>query len=200
VYGGVEIEQIERVKAGGNAYDGCFVGRIHPQKGVVGLIEIWHHVCKVKPDARLALIGNGPKEYENKVRIEIIRRGLEDSVDLLGYVDGVQKYAILKSSKVFLHTSVYDNSGMTGAEAMACGVPVVRFDIPTLEVAYPKGTLVAPLLDYRKFADLVLILLSNHSLYSKMSEQGKEIAKEWDWDKRSNDSLEFVQHLLDRLE
>ncbi len=72
-----------------------------------------------------------------------------------------EKYKILKSSKIFLHTSIYDNSGMTAAEAMACGLPAVRFDIPALRIAYPKGMLVVPLKDSPKFAKAVLQLLED---------------------------------------
>ena len=110
----------------------------------------------------------------------------------LGYVDGVEKYKILKASKIFLHTSIYDNSGMTAAEAMACGLPAVRFDIAALCVAYPKGMLVASLKDTKAFSKAVLTLLTNDALYLELKNQAFELAKTRDWDERAINILNFI--------
>lgn len=192
IYGGVSLREIQQVPSQKIVYDGCFVGRIHPMKGVDYLVKIWDNVCQVKPDARLALIGNGSRDFEDKIRQEIKSRNLSANVDLLGYVDGVAKYKILKSSRVFLHTSIYDNSGMTAAEAMACGLPAVRFDIPALRVAYPKGMLVVPLKNTEEFAAAVLRLLTDGDLYLKLQGEASELAKSWDWDFKASHILESI--------
>lgn len=197
IYGGVELEEIAKVPSPKERkYDGCFVGRIHPMKGVLELVQIWDLVCQVKSDARLALIGNGAKEFEDKVRNEIKRRRLEANIEMLGYVDGKEKYSILKSSRVFLHSSIYDNCAMAAAEAMACGLPAVRFDIPALRVAYPKGMLVAPLKDCETFAQKVLELLGDDVLYAKMRSEALEASKDWDWDRRASSVLRYVTSAL----
>lgn len=196
IYGGVELAEIEKIPEQQMKYDGCFVGRIHPQKGVIYLINIWGKVCEEKRDAKLALIGNGPKWYENKVKDEISKRHLEKNIDLFGFVDGTRKYKILKSSKVFLHTSVYDNCGMTAAEGMTCGLPAVRFDIPELKVAYPRGMLVAPLKDCETFAKCVLTLLTESDLYNKVRQDALGASKNWDWDKRAQEALNWLKMTL----
>jgi glycosyltransferase involved in cell wall biosynthesis len=192
IYGGVSLKEIAAVPKQKVKYDGCFVGRIHPMKGVDYLIDIWARVCKIRPDARLALIGNGSKDFEGKIQQEIIKRGLQRNIDTLGYMDGIDKYQVLKSSKVFLHTSIYDNSGMTAAEAMACGLPAVRFDIPALRIAYPKGMLVVPLKDSGEFAKAVLQLLTNNDLYCKLQKEALELAENWDWDKKAGNIFKYI--------
>ncbi len=69
IYGGVDIGHSEEYLASGNGipiekrkYDACFVGRFHPQKGVLELIDIWKMVCKDNSYAKLAMIGIGPLE------------------------------------------------------------------------------------------------------------------------------------------
>ena len=166
-------------------------------KGVVYLVEIWDYVCKIRPNAKLALIGNGPKDYEGKVRNEIKKRGLEKNIDLLGFVDGIKKYWILKSSKVYLYTAIYEPSSMAIVDGMACGLPAVRFDIPIQRSVYPKGTLIAPLKNCKVFAENVLRLLENEILYKKVSQDALEVAKEWDWDKRAQDALCYIKKALD---
>ena len=197
IYGGVNLKEIERVPEQKIKYDGCFVGRIHPMKGVDYLVEIWSYVCKAKSDAKLALIGNGSKDFEDKVRDQIKRKGLKKNIDLLGFVDGVEKYKILKSSKIFLHTSIYDNSGMTAAEGMACGLPAIRFDIPALRVAYPQGMLVVPLKDCTKFAEALLQLLADDILYDKLRKEALELAKSWDWDQKASHILDYLTHEIE---
>ena len=192
IYGGVSIKEIAIVPQQTAKYDGCFVGRIHPMKGVDYLIDVWDNVCKAKPNAKLALIGNGSKDFEAKIQQDIIKRGLQKNIDCLGYVDGVEKYKILKASKVFLHTSIYDNSGMTAAEAMACGLPAVRFDIPALRIAYPKGMLVVRLKNSKEFAGAVLQLLTNNDLYCKLQKEALELAKSWDWDAKACNILDYI--------
>jgi glycosyltransferase involved in cell wall biosynthesis len=196
IYGGVELAKISKIPKQKLRYEGCFVGRVHPQKGVLYLVDIWDKVCKVKPYAKLALIGNGPDWYENRVKNEIRKRHLGKNIDLFGFVDGTEKYKILKSSKVFLHASVYDNCGMTAAEAMTCGLPAVRFDIPALKVAYPKGMLIAPLKDCEAFAKCVLTLLEDDNLYEEISRDALESVKDWDWDKRAQKVLTWLKITL----
>jgi glycosyltransferase involved in cell wall biosynthesis len=192
IYGGVSSKEIASVPKQEIKYDGCFVGRIHPMKGVDYLIDIWDNVCKVQPNAKLALIGNGSKDFEEKIQQEIIKRKLQKNIDCFGYVDGIEKYRILKSSKLFLHTSIYDNSGMTAAEAMACGLPAVRFDIPALRIAYPKGMLVVRLKNSKEFANAVLLLLTNDKLYCKLQSEALELAKSWDWDLKACNVLQYI--------
>lgn len=192
VYGGVDIKAISEIPSTQDFdYDGCFVGRLHPQKGPLELIRIWHLVCKVRPGAKLALIGNGP--LENEVRNEIKTKGLEGNVDILGYVDGEEKYKILKSSKVFLHTPVIDTGGMAAAEGMACGLPVVGFDLPGYKYCYPRGMLKAPIGDLEAFADLVLNLLHDEDLYHQTRNDALEFVQEWDWDKKAEQILEVLK-------
>jgi glycosyltransferase involved in cell wall biosynthesis len=197
IYGGVDLKGISRIADQDTKYDGVFVGRIHPMKGVTQLVDIWGNVCKTKPDARLAIIGNGKRDYERKIEDKIKEMGLMENIGLLGFVDGDEKYKVLKSSRVFLHTSVYDNCGMAAAEGMACGLPVVRFDIKALETPYPKGNLVAPMLDCNSFARKVIELLDDDALYDRIRRDALEVAEQWDWDRRVEKSLLFINEVWD---
>ena len=135
IYGGVHFNEINSTPEQPKMYDGCFVGRISPQKGVLDLVEIWAKVCERRPGARLALIGSGHRPFEEELRRRINGRGLGKSIDLLGFMDGAEKHKVYKSSRVFLHTSVYDNYGMAACEAMAAAVPAVIYDLPPLRIA-----------------------------------------------------------------
>jgi glycosyltransferase involved in cell wall biosynthesis len=188
IKGGVDLgEARQAIALKPNKYAAVFVGRFHPQKGVLELMDIWDRVRQAKPTAQLAIIGQGP--LEQAMRQEITRRDLEQNVDILGFRDGEAKYRILKSSNLFLHPAVYDSGGMAAVEGMACGLPAVGFDLPALKTYYPQGMLKAPIGDTAAFARLVLDLLDNPALYARTRTEALALAEEWDWDKRAAEIL-----------
>ena len=143
IRGGVDIKPSMEYLNSGNViakekrkYDACFVGRFHPQKGVLELIDIWKLVCDKKPRAKLAMIGIGA--LENAVKNRIAELGLNDNIYLLGFKDGEEKYEIFKQSKIVVHPATYDSGGMAAAEGMAWGLPGVSFEVISYEkLVYP---------------------------------------------------------------
>jgi glycosyltransferase involved in cell wall biosynthesis len=140
-------------------FDAIFIGRLVPEKGVLELIDIWKYVCEKKKDAKLAILGSGPlsKQVQNKIK----QRGLSGNVKTFGFVDGVEKFKVIKDSKVVVHPSIMDSGGMAACEAMVCGLPGVSFDLESLKVYYPKGMIKIPCYDLKIFADMILKLLKD---------------------------------------
>ena len=108
---------------------------------------------------------------------------------MLGWIEGKRKYEILKSSKIFLHTPVQDTGGMAAAEGMACGLPVVGFELPGYKYAYPRGMLRAPIGDAGAFARLVLNLLQDEDLYQRKREEALQYSLQWDWEKKATEIM-----------
>ncbi|MBI1910809.1 MAG: glycosyltransferase family 4 protein [Deltaproteobacteria bacterium] len=196
VRGGVDAQKAqERLSILGERskeYDACFVGRFHPQKGVIELIKIWKLVCEKRRGARLAVIGADSVQYRDEVIKEIERLKLTNEIDLLGFMDGEDKYEVFRKSRMILHPAVYDSGGMAACEGMAWGLPAVSFDLPALRKYYPKGMLKAKVNDLEGFASLVLNLINDSALYSRTRSEAIELALEWDWDKRARELIEPV--------
>lgn len=191
IQGGVDISDANKYLETGNVkavfgrkYDACFLGRLHHQKGVLRLIEIWKLVCVNKPDAKLALIGDG--ELEGEIKLKISEYGLENNVEMFGFLDGEPKYEIFKDSKMMVHPATYDSGGMAAAEGMGWGLPGVSFDLEALNTYYPKGMLKTPREDNQAFADNIHKLLSDQDLYDKIATEARELVLSvWDWNKRA---------------
>lgn len=198
VRGGVDLAESEKWFSSGEVvppeerkYDACFVGRLHPQKGVLELIDIWKKVCQEKNGAKLAIIGNGP--LEEKIKDKIFRHNLEKNIDLLGFRDGAEKYEIFKESKMILHPAIYDSGGMAAAEGMAWELPAVSFDLGALKSYYPQGMLKASRFDLEDFAKNIISLLEDEKLYKKISEEALALVREkWDWRKRAEEIFESI--------
>jgi len=194
VQGGVDVSASEawlgeRSEVGGQRseekkYDACFIGRFHYQKGVLLLIDIWKKVCERKPDARLAMIGNGPLESDVQAKIKSL--GLESNIELLGFMDGEPKHEIFKQSKIMVHPATYDSGGMAAAEGMAWRLPGVSFDLEALKTYYPQGMVKVPCYDQQFFADTILRLLDDPVFYEEQARLAHELVLNvWDWNKRA---------------
>ncbi|NLG66068.1 MAG: glycosyltransferase family 4 protein, partial [Actinobacteria bacterium] len=191
VQGGVDVTASEAWLASDEAlpvpqrrYDACFVGRLHYQKGVLLLPDIWRHVCARRPGARLALIGNG--HLETDLQRKITAMGLHDNIALLGFRDGPEKYEIFKQSKVMVHPATYDSGGMAAAEGMAWRLPGVSFDLEALKTYYPRGMVKVPPGDTQAFADAVLRLLDDEAWYARVADEAHALIVEvWDWRQRA---------------
>ena len=195
IRGGVDIKlpaQIPEPPA--KKYDAVFVGRFHPQKGVLELVDIWKHVCEQKKDAKLAMIGLGP--LETQLKNKIADSGLQNNISILGYQDGIPKIKTFKASRIVLHPAVYDSGGMAACEAMSCGLPGVSFDLEALKTYYPRGMIKTTPSDLKEFAKNIIRLLEDQELYQKTRQDALAWAQEWDWDKRAEDILDALKRLF----
>lgn len=182
VQGGVDIpQQIIKTK---KIFDAVFIGRLHPQKGVLELIDIWNIVTQKLPQAKLAIIGNGP--LESQVIKKIKRFKLANNIKLFGFLDGTPKNKVIQQSKIVVHPAVFDSGGMAAAEAMVFGLPGVSFDLESLKTYYPIGMIKTPCFNLKKFADNIINLLTRPNLYKRNSIRASElIYNHWLWPKKS---------------
>ena len=98
-----------------------YVARVVPSKRVDVLVEVAHRVRRVIPDVRFIVIGQG-SELE-PIRADVDRRGLADTVELLGRVEDLEPW--YRVADVFCSPSAYEGFGLAVGEAMVRGVPVV---------------------------------------------------------------------------
>ncbi len=190
IYGGVDLAEAKAVNPPAKViFDGIFMARFHPQKGPIQAVQAWKEVVRMKPNAKLAMIGNGPLEKEVKKYIK--DNNLQKNVTLYGFKDGAEKYKLLKSSRIFIHSAVYETGGMAAAEGMAAGLPVIAFDHEGFDFCYPRGMIrVAPIGDVNKLAKTVVELLQNEKKYKKVRNDAVEFVQQWDWKKRADFLLE----------
>jgi glycosyltransferase involved in cell wall biosynthesis len=103
------------------------LSRIHPKKGFELLIESFATLKKQEgfSDWRLVFAGDGDAEYVNQLKDLARQRGLNGTAQFIGWLDGDQKYATLKSASLLAMPSYQENFGLSLVEAMAYSVPVL---------------------------------------------------------------------------
>lgn len=175
----------------GKKYRTLYIGRFHHQKGTLELIDIWKKVCDKIPQAKLAMIGDGQLMPDVKAKIKKLK--LSKSIDLFGFVDGIEKFKLFKQAAIAVHPATYDSGGMATAEAMAWGLPGVSFDLEALKTYYPQGLIKTKCFDIDEFAKNIIKLTSDKNLYSKQAKLAIElIEKHWSWDSRAKDVVNQI--------
>ncbi len=120
VYNAVPKLEIEKEKT--NNFNFVFLGRLGERKGVSDLINAFNCVVKEHPSARLLLGGDGEiKKYQAMVN----ELGLDECVELLGWVAGDIKINILKQADAYVLPSYNEGFPMGVLEAMSCNIPVI---------------------------------------------------------------------------
>ena len=103
------------------------IGRLTSDKRQDLLLKIWREVSEKHPDWKLKIVGTG--ELKNELIQTIKNFNLVNSVKVIEPIKDVE--SLFLNSSIFTFTSRYEGFGMVLAEAMACGVPCISFDIPS---------------------------------------------------------------------
>lgn len=99
-----------------------YLGRLHPRKHVENIIYAISLLDKRKQIV-LKIIGKGNEEYEQFLKEEAKR--LDVNVEFLGFLEGTDKYELLKKLTTLCVPSDFENFGMIIPEALVCGTPVI---------------------------------------------------------------------------
>jgi len=112
----------------------------------------------------------------------IDRYGLEDHVELPGYISNEQKNNYCQELDIYICTNRIDNAPVSFIEMMAMGLPVVSVSvggIPFMLRDEYNGLLV-PLDNDVAMADAVTRIIEEPGLGKKLAENGKEFAEQYD--------------------
>lgn len=190
---GVDLGKISSYKPSIKKYDGAFLARLAPSKGIFDLPLIWSKVVKEYPKAKLAIIGGGSDEIKAKLKKLIDENGLMKNIDILGYLPEDEAFGILKSAKVFLFPSYEEGWGIAIAEAFAAGLPVVAWNLPVYREVFPKAIRSVRLGNVSGFADEILTILSDHSSIDQELEISVKLVGEYSWDQIAIKELKIIQ-------
>ena len=99
------------------------VGRLEAQKDHSTLIDAFAKIAADFPDWRLRIVGEG--SLRGPLEAQVGRLGLDDRVSLPGAIGTIgEEYEL---AQIFAMPSTYESFGLTTAEALGHGLPVVGF-------------------------------------------------------------------------
>ena len=200
---GVDLDRFTSAEPYENLRDGTlnilFVGRLEERKGLIHLLKAYHRLRKRKVDARLLVVGAGPKlrEYKRFVGLRRIR-----DVEFLGRVSDEEKVRYFASADIYCAPNTGQESfGIVLLEAMAAGVPIVASDIHGFKRVVERnvqGLLVEPR-NPRALAAALYALARDPDLRHEMGDAGRARAQEFSWDRVTERIVDFYYETRERL-
>lgn len=164
------------------SYEGVYLGRLHPAKGIYDLPYIWKRVTDKIQNARLVVIGESNRQTKKLINRMIKEESLDNNIILAGVLSDQKVLSILKKAKVFLFTDYENGWGFAVAESLACGLPIVGYDIKVLGTVFKQGYgKIIPLGDRDRFSKELIYLLQNEAHRKKLSLEAITESLRHDW-------------------
>lgn len=172
-------------------YDLVWVGRFHPQKGLMEVPAIVEIIKRKIPNVKAVIIGGGNQELEKQLLEVINRKDLANNIELKGFVMGKEKYRYMGQSKIFLMSSFYESFGIVSLEALKNGLPVIAYDMPVY-TTFTRGMIKVPMLDRAAAAKKIIELLENPQFYKRAAKEAYEFGKDFSWQRTGEEVYQLL--------
>lgn len=175
-----------------------YLGRIHPQKGLLHLASAWARVCSDFPDHTLVVAG--PEQSGHWTEVEQILRsqGADGRYQYTGMLRGELKASALGNAEALVLPSYTEASSMALLEALAHGRPVIATHASNFPLIATQqlGFLCEPQTD--SIAESLSRLLSIPGAQREaMGQRGLRLVKEqFAWSVIAAQMIELYRYLL----
>ena len=158
-----------------------FLSRLHKKKGIELLLDAW---AKLKTEGwELLIAGNSDdKNYLKHLHKCVDALDIEHCVKFVGFANADKKALLMAASEVFVLPSYTENFGISIAEAMYAGLPVVTtFNTPWAEInAAGAGWCVdlQPSLIKQALGEAIA---KSPSALANMGRKAQAVSEKYDW-------------------
>jgi glycosyltransferase involved in cell wall biosynthesis len=166
-----------------------YVGRLSVEKE----IERIKPILEAIPDARLALVGDGPH------RQALEKHFASTNTYFVGYLMGQELGAAFASADAFIFPSRTETLGLVLLEAMAAGCPVVAArsgGIPDIVTDGVNGYLFDPQADIQEAINATLCLLKQRQEITIIRKNARAEAEKWGWTSATQQLEEYYQKIV----
>ncbi|MBD2394817.1 glycosyltransferase [Cyanobacterium aponinum FACHB-4101] len=165
-----------------------YVGRVSAEKEIDKIKPVLENI----PNARLAIVGNGPAREE----LEALFAGT--NTNFVGYLHGQDLGSAYASADAFIFPSSTETLGLVLLEAMAAGCPVVaarRGGIPDIVTDGVNGYLFEPD-DPQGAIAATQKLLAKTNEREQLRQNARKEAEKWGWASATAQLRNFYQGVL----
>ena len=149
-----------------------YVGRLRSEKGLPFLLQSFKRALYSFPDTLLLVVGDGP----DRVVLEAYAKelGVDRFVRWTGSMRHEEACRLYGVMDIAVVPSKFEGFGLSAAEAMAAGLPVVASDVDGLREVIDDGVsgLLVPFGESEQMAGRICSILSNPSRAHEMGESG----------------------------
>ena len=174
-----------------------FLGRIHPKKGLLQLLNSWQEV-----DHPLVIAGWDDGGHIDELHKYHSQLGLKNKVTLLGPVFGQEKEDLLRSASALILPSFSEGLPMAVLEAWSFGLPVIKSNNCNLPGGFSAGAAI----EIEPNADSIRSGVTHFrdlrpEEREDMGRSGLNLAKtQFNWEAIAENFLELYAWMLNRAE
>jgi glycosyltransferase involved in cell wall biosynthesis len=164
------------------------VSTLHPHKNVPRLIRAYG---RKKRNFRLILAGMRGF-HTGAVEALIAELGLQDAVQITGWVQRDELYEFYALARAFIYPSTFEGFGMPVLEALAAGIPTACSDIPPLREVAGDAALFFDPLDEDAIATAIERVMTDAPLRERLAQAGPERARPFTWERSAEQTLKVL--------
>ena len=185
----------DRIPPGANVM--LFLGRLHPKKNLVALIDAWPK----NADARnwhLVIAGWDQGSHEQALERSIEKRGLGTRIHLVGPLFGGDKEQALRHAHGFVLPSLSEGLPMAVLEAWSYGLPVLKTDACNLPEGFEASAAARLSLNPHDMAhDINRFLNKDPAELQRMGRNGRRLVEsKFSWDTAARAILAVYEWLV----
>ena len=149
------------------------VSNFRKVKRPLDIVRVFQKVLEKTP-AYLIFVGDGPER--TAVEFEAHKLNIHNNVFFLGKQYNLEN--IYPLANVFILTSASESFGLAALEAMACGLPVVAYNVGGLAevIDHNINGFLGEYKNTSQLADFIIYLANNPEIYCRMSNNAREKA------------------------
>ena len=171
-----------------------YVGTVEPRKGLKTLILAFRDIRR-KYDLSLVIAGGLGWLYDDIISYPE-KLGIKGDVLFTGYIAEASLFHLYRHASVFVYPSLYEGFGLPPLEAMACGIPVIISDIPSLREVAGDAAIAFNPKDPEELAHALDRVLSSESSRIEMKNKGLLKSAEYSWEKVVTATIQTYQKAL----
>lgn len=187
---GVDTDRYEPSDESYNNFTVHFQGRLVEDKNPLLLVEAAN---QSEGDWNLKIGGNGP--LKKKLQEKVVEYGLEDRVDILGYVSDDDLPMLYSKSDVYVLPSDYEGMPLTVIEAAASGTCVVVSKRAATDFVTEDMGEILNSTSAQELSSVLDNLSNDTDRVCKMSEKARNRAEEYSWKKIAKSYEELADNL-----
>ena len=172
------------------------MGRLKRYKNIHHVIQVMPRVRSAIPGARLVIAGGG--DYRPALEALVLKMGLQDAVQFVGFVSEEEKVAWFRRAMVSVYPSSKEGWGLTVIEANACYTPVVAANVPGLKdaVVHDQTGLLFPVGDLSALAEALIQLLLDQATRERLALGAGKWAERFTWDEAAIQTLALMERAI----
>lgn len=196
---GVRLDSIPFNPDHPKEFDAVVLGRVHEHKGVLDLPQLWRLVRDRRPEARLAIVGEGPHRRRVTESFSRIGLGVEtQAVHFTGGIDDSTKNAFLAKSRIGLSLSREEGWGLSIMEYLGAGLPVIAMEVPVFADIFLGRLDIVPQRDIPAMADKIIHWLDHPDLARQGALERRQFVERYDYRQVARRELAIMEDAVAR--